>query len=164
MKTDLVRFEEKLSYEPNTGCWIWAGAGTQRYGSFHFPNYPVKHSKDMVSAHKSALFLYDGVVVERPLEILHSCDNGFCCNPSHLSVGTHTDNMVDMVSKGRHKSGKEVLSAVDIIVAKQMRKDGFKVKDIAEAFGISSSQMSRVTAGMQPKWKINCKDNNESNH
>lgn len=36
------------------------------------------------------------------------CDNRACCNPKHLFLGTHQDNMDDMKSKNRQANGEKI--------------------------------------------------------
>lgn len=52
-------------------------------------------------AHRVAWVLTYGPIPDG-FGVLHRCDNPPCCNPEHLFLGTHQENMEDMVSKGRH--------------------------------------------------------------
>jgi hypothetical protein len=54
------------------------------------------------SAHRVAWIIKNGPI-QGGLYVLHKCDNRMCCNPDHLFLGTHQDNMDDMRSKGRSK-------------------------------------------------------------
>lgn len=36
--------------------------------------------------------------------LLHTCDNPLCCNTSHLSEGTQSDNMAYIVRKEGHSN------------------------------------------------------------
>lgn len=49
--------------------------------------------------------IWSGQDVPDGMHILHSCDNPRCCNPEHLRIGTHQDNMNDKVSRGRSGLG-----------------------------------------------------------
>jgi hypothetical protein len=78
-----------------TPCWTWT-FGTQEdgYGC-------TKIQRKNLLAHRAAYAITYGEP-QSGMQVLHRCDNPPCCNPVHLFVGTHTDNMRDMVSKGRH--------------------------------------------------------------
>jgi hypothetical protein len=45
---------------------------------------------------------YKGKIPDDKPFVCHGCDNPPWFNPDHLWAGTHQDNMIDMVKKGRH--------------------------------------------------------------
>lgn len=61
----------------------------------------VGYKGKVFKAHRLAYLLQHGALSEDVL-VLHRCDNRACINPNHLFLGTHHDNAVDMVAKGRH--------------------------------------------------------------
>ena len=91
------RFWRKVDKSPGPdSCWPWTGAGHRDgYGRAHFLG------RDKIAiAHRLAYKLSNGDITEG-MDVLHYCDNRICCNPAHLWLGTHLDNMLDMCSKGR---------------------------------------------------------------
>lgn len=93
-----ARIEQKIDRVPLCGCWIWTGAHTSggRYGSAYFGGR-------VMPAHRAVWEIVNGAIPDG-MELLHKCDVGLCVNPSHLMVGTHAENMADMVAKGRQRS------------------------------------------------------------
>ena len=77
-----------------SGCWEWNGGFFKTgYGQF-------KLNKSSELAHRASWILHNGEIPEK-MCICHTCDNRKCVNPKHLFVGTYTDNMQDMIRKGR---------------------------------------------------------------
>lgn len=85
----------------STGCWEWMGAHLQNgYGFAKLMCYK-KGKKRNFTAHRLFYEHYKGKI-PKGLLVCHHCDNRICCNPEHLFLGTHKDNMQDMMIKGRH--------------------------------------------------------------
>ena len=80
-------------------CWLWQGSkDRQGYGRIKSPGMRVN-----LKAHRVAYAMSAGIDPGAEL-VLHSCDNPSCCNPAHLSVGTHGENMQQMYDRGRRRT------------------------------------------------------------
>ena len=86
------RFWER-TVETESGCWEFP-TRTKRSR----PN--VYYEGKVWRASRLAYTLARGPIPDGLL-VCHHCDNGHCIRPSHLFLGTHKDNAVDMLMKGR---------------------------------------------------------------
>jgi hypothetical protein len=87
------QFEKTVIKTDN--CWGWKKAPLKTgYGALYIGQ------KRFSSAHRISWLLHRGDI-PKGLFVCHKCDNRICTNPDHLFIGTHLDNMRDMVSKNR---------------------------------------------------------------
>lgn len=98
-KTRWDEFNEAYIPEPNSGCWLWIGAINNRLGYGTVVNPATGRA---MPAHRASYLKTHGSIPDG-MDILHRCDVRCCVNPDHLFPGTHTDNMRDMMKKGRHR-------------------------------------------------------------
>jgi len=83
----------------------------------------------------------DGMVVR------HKCDVRNCITPLHLEIGTHQDNMNDMVNRGRAASHKgesnprAKLKESDVIDIRSSKVSSYK---ICKQYGVSPSTIRMI--------------------
>ena len=86
------RFLDKISPEPNSGCWLWAAyVNRAGYAQMGVGN-KSDGSKRKVNAHRVSYELHTGPIPVG-LEIDHKCRVRCCVNPDHLEAVTHQENV-----------------------------------------------------------------------
>jgi hypothetical protein len=120
------------------GCWPWTGAvNSDGYGNFG-------KGRGSAKAHRVAWEMSVGPIPDG-LQVLHHCDNPPCCNPAHLFLGTHTDNMRDMVRKGR--DGRRRLNEEIVQQARRLWREGWTQRAVADRYGVSEATIFLAVHG-----------------
>jgi hypothetical protein len=85
------------------GCWLYTGF--RKWDGYGWLARKLNGKMRYLTAHRYAWILTHGQPADG-MHIMHQCDNPPCCNPAHLKLGTHQENMADMVAKGRANGGQ----------------------------------------------------------
>ena len=84
-------------------CWNWKGkVFPEGYGAFT-PRIDHDRKCLIASAHRYSFYKANGEI-PKGMVICHKCDNRLCVRPDHLFLGTHQENALDMLRKGRSKN------------------------------------------------------------
>lgn len=154
MDAEKKRFWAKVDIGGNEECWCWLGCTDRNgYGRSRF------RGSTSEGAHRIAWILTYGEIPDG-LCVCHTCDNPGCVNPKHLFVGTHADNMADMVRKGRAGRGgyyhggsnNSKLSKVEVLEIRRLRREtSLTLREIGEMFGVLATTIYNVVSGKS--WK-----------
>lgn len=139
--TNVEAFWSRVRIADDASCWPWTGPKTDRGYGVYAPLPGV-----LLRTHRVAYALHNGSIDDE-LMVCHRCDNPICCNPHHLFLGTGSDNMRDMVAKGRNKPISGEKNPVSRLTAEQARAiylDERTNRQIANDYGISSALASLI--------------------
>jgi len=134
------------AYKSELGkCWVWIGYRAKKgYGQFHIGKVPL-------SAHRVSWAITNGKT--EPLPLLHKCDNPSCVNPSHLFLGTLSDNTQDMLRKGRcnpphgERSGSAKFTWEQVLEIRELKKTGIKTRLICQKYQRGRAIINKILAG-----------------
>lgn len=135
-------------------CWNWTGGKNfDGYGQLTWKGAGTR-------AHRLAWILTYGDIPDG-MEVCHNCpagDNPACCNPKHLWLGAHIDNVRDMVAKGRmyDRSGENnpraKLTWEQVNAIRELYASGKATKyALARQFGVSQFVIYSII--LRNNWK-----------
>jgi hypothetical protein len=144
-KTLEQRFWEKV--DRSGECWNWtASLGTHGYGQ-------IGVGGAVVAAYRVAWELTHGPI-PKGLCVCHRCDNPKCVNPSHLFIGTQTENLRDMRMKGRarnkpnfgHRNGNARLRDEDVASIRKRYASGESLRTLGRDYGVWHTTIADIVS------------------
>jgi len=138
------RFWSKVTKTPT--CWLWNAGKLGKYGGI---GVNCVHTL----AHRISWEMAHGQSIPSGLWVLHSCDNTLCVNPSHLRIGTHSDNLRDSWQRTRNLDYKGPRNPNARLTADEVaaiRAEPYRYgigRALALTYGVTPTQISRIRHG-----------------
>jgi hypothetical protein len=140
-----IRLNARIQHGLPDECWPWTGALNSRgYGVIHLPR---TEGNQLKLVHRMVIEVRDGPLLSAA-EILHRCDNPVCCNPAHLQIGSHSDNMTDMAEKGRSCIGqRNAFAKLTDKAVLEIRTDLRSSAILAPIYGVAPQTIRKAKSG-----------------
>ena len=126
----------------DSGCFLWEGSNVKGYGVIRYQG-----KKELVHRLVFQLTTLDPGCYD----VLHTCDNPPCWNPSHLFAGTHFTNMRDAASKRKFKRAGESnqqskLTELEVLQIRQIFEPG-SAERLAVLYGVTKNYIYTIVRG-----------------
>lgn len=138
------RIKRSIEKDEN-GCWIWQKRLTEDgYGQ-------ISVGGQKYFSHRIAYQEWVGEIPDGK-EVCHTCDVRNCCNPKHLFVGTHKENIQDMHKKGRAASvagvdnPRATINESVVLNIFFLLSIGLSVGEISKKMGVSGRIVSGISS------------------
>jgi hypothetical protein len=131
----------RYTVDPESGCWNWLGYRNERgYGVETLPDDSSPHGYRSRYAHRAYYERAKGSI-PRHLHLDHLCRNPSCVNPNHLEAVTPAENV---------QRGLAAKLTPETVTAMRLRhaEGDVTTLQLAKAYGIHHSQVSRVVRGL----------------
>ncbi len=157
--TDLFTRIDTISSD--NGCYFYGPpSASHRYSQVWFAGR-------LWPTHRLLWILIHGPILDE-VEVCHNCpgkDNPMCVNLLHLYVGTHHENVLDSVRKGRNVgtsagwyTKSEKFSSLTFKQIKRMRtlyeKDNCPIQTLAKTFLVSRNTVHRIVTYRSWKYVV----------
>jgi hypothetical protein len=137
-----LRFWDKVDI--GDSCWLWTGSlNHSGYGLFRF------RGQSRVASRVS--WILSNGEIPKGIFVCHKCDNPRCVRPSHLFLGTHRENIDDMMLKGRaQKARGETASSSKFSneqteeIRNMYKSSGLTMRALGKLFSVNSGTICRM--------------------
>lgn len=144
------RFWSKVRKRGPEECWLWTASRTGAgYGQIWTSMVKGVRGRRL-DAHRCSWELHYGKI-EEGFHVLHKCDVKLCVNPSHLYLGTNSNNMQDALIRGQKPHGSKCsfakLTSDQVQIARDKWNAGKAQQAIADELGVSVATIQRAVSG-----------------
>ena len=123
-------------------CWPWKGT-VGPYGR-------VRIDGVLYQTHRVATAIETGSDLKDVPVLRHACDNPPCCNPGHHEPGSYSDNVADMLNRGRanpRRGENHPMAAANDNLVLAILESELSGRKAAIHFGVSYGMVANIRSG-----------------